>query len=336
MVTPDQLEQSKRIQRRTGRTFHIATRFLPERTRHATYVLYAFFRMADQVVDDPDPPSQSTQVAKLERMRRAALGETPTSDDVLSAFAEVRDRHGIADQEVNAFIDAMKLDAQLGDEGPRIAFEDETERERYLRGSAVAVAQMMLAVMDPPRPDLARPHAAALGEAFQLTNFLRDIREDVEQYGRIYIPRSTLEQFDVSISDFHHGGSERLRSAIAHDLKHAESRYRTGVAGIRMLPDGCQYPVLLASVLYADYHQFIRQAEYDVLSDPPSLGLSRYARVWVSTRWNWQQMRDPEFVFYRVSPISPTPLENESDRQNRTSLNRVARVLNHARPRWFR
>ncbi|MFC6726409.1 squalene/phytoene synthase family protein, partial [Halobium palmae] len=77
MVSHRQLRRSKSIQQRTGKTFHLATRFLPKRVRHPTYVLYAFFRLADEVVDDPDgdlTPAQ--QRARLRAFRERALGRT--------------------------------------------------------------------------------------------------------------------------------------------------------------------------------------------------------------------------------------------------------------------
>src|SRR6056297_1103239 len=110
MVEHTQISTSKAIQRRTGKTFHLATRLLPERIRHATYVLYAFFRIADDVVDDPDPPPAERQLAELERIREAALGDREPTDPVLQAFVTVRDRYDIPDREIDEFVDAMARD----------------------------------------------------------------------------------------------------------------------------------------------------------------------------------------------------------------------------------
>ncbi|MFC4451213.1 phytoene/squalene synthase family protein [Halorussus aquaticus] len=305
MVTDEQLQTSRAIQRRTGRTFHVATKFLPERARHPTYVLYAFFRMADDVVDDPDPGPPAELRAELARMRAMATGERPTDDPVLSAFDETRERHGIADEEIDVFIDAMEADVE-----PEVydTYDDLTD---YLRGSSVAVAYMMLAVMGPEDEETARPHAEALAEAFQLTNFIRDVREDVTDYGRIYLPRATLEEYGVStddIADLRH--SESVAAAVRSELRRTEERYREGVAGIAHLPEDCQFPVLLSAVLYAEYHRLVREREYDVLSGTPSLGLGDYFRLVARTWWYWRREDDPEAAFYRASAISP---EAEAD-----------------------
>ena len=336
MVTTRQLEDSKAIQRRTGKTFHVATRFLPARVREATYVLYAFFRIADDVVDDPDPDPPAVQRAELARIREAALGRRGADDPVLDAFSEIRRRHGIPDREVEEFLRAMERDVQPEDDEPeddepveaeddepveteddqpeltgrdralQVEFRDADDREAYLRGSAVAVAYMMLAVMDPDDPDAARPHARALGEAFQLTNFLRDVREDAVDYGRIYLPETVMEREGVTrrqIAELR--ATAAFRSALEAELHVAEERYRTGVAGIRLLPDDCRFPVLLAAVLYAEHHRLIRDRDFDVLSTPPELTATRYLALLVRTWAHWRRTRDPEAVFYRVSAVDP-------------------------------
>jgi phytoene synthase len=90
MVEQTQVARGKQIQRRTGKTFHVATRLLPEDIRHPTYVLYGFFRIADEIVDAEDTGTPAEQRAELESLRRAALGEEPTDDPVLDAFSGTR------------------------------------------------------------------------------------------------------------------------------------------------------------------------------------------------------------------------------------------------------
>lgn len=304
MVTTAQLERSKAIQQQTGRTFHVATRFLPERVRDPTYVLYAFFRLADDVVDDADPSPPAAQRADLERLRAMALGERPPDDPVLAAFDELRVAHDIADEEIETFVDAMLADVEPD------GYDTYAELETYLCGSAVAVAYMMLAVMDPVERERARPHAKALGEAFQLTNFLRDVREDVVEYDRVYLPRATLERYGVSTADVTAlRNSTGVRAAIRHELERAETLYREGVAGIRHLPEDCQFPVLLSAVLYAEHHRQIRERGYDTVSSTPSLSTRRSLRLVARTWWNWRRDQDPEAVFYRVSAVDPLDAE---------------------------
>ncbi|SEW11717.1 phytoene/squalene synthase family protein [Natrinema salifodinae] len=294
----EHINASKAIQRRTGKTFYLATRFLPERVRHATHVLYAFFRIADEVVDDADGVAPAEQRARLEELRDQALGERPPEDPVLEAFRELRVRYGIDDAEVDSFVDAMATDIDTS------RYETYDDLESYMRGSAAAVGVMMTAIMEPEAEETALPHAIKLGEAFQMTNFLRDVREDIVERDRIYIPQETLREHGVDPAQIGRlEYSESFAAAMAAELQRTEDLYREGVAGIRYLPADCQLPVLLAAVLYAEHHSFIRSQGYDVLSREPSLSTTRKLWCLAKTRWHWHWHRDPEAVFQRVSAV---------------------------------
>jgi len=292
------VRQGKTIQQRTGRTFYLATRLLPERVREPTYVLYGFFRICDEVVDDPDDATPAEQRARLDDLRAQALGRAEPTDPVLAAFREVAEEHGIAESDVEAFVDAMVTDVE------KKRYADYGELEAYMDGSAAAVGRMMLAVMGSEDPDLARPHATALGEAFQLTNFLRDVREDVVDRDRIYLPRRTLERHGVTDDQVERlAFSESFAAAMREEMRRAEQLYRQGVAGIQYLPADCRFAVLLAAVLYAEHHRIIREREYDVLSETPQLGTARKLWLVARTWWHWRRTRDPETVFRRVSAV---------------------------------
>jgi len=309
MPASDHIDTSKQIHKRTGRTFYLATRLLPERVRHATYVLYAFFRVADEVVDRTDAPDAETQRAELERIREAALGERDSDDPVLAAFHDLAEDRGIADEEIDVFVDAMIQDID------KARYETYEDLEGYMRGSSVAVANMMMVAMDMDEATRteAAPHAAALAEAFQLTNFLRDVREDIHDYGRVYLPQETLDRYGVSEDDLREATvTEDFVAAMRHELDRTERLYREGVAGIRYLPEKSQFGVLLAAVLYAEHHRLIRDRGYDVLTETPQLSRLRrgylLARTWV----HWRRHRDPEAAFYAVSAVSRGEESGES------------------------
>jgi len=299
MVSDDRVARSKAIQRRTGRTFHLATRVLPERVRHPTYVLYGFFRVADEVVDDPEAETEPEQQREtLKRLREAALGRREADDEVVAAFSKVRERTGIAEADVNAFVDAMLTDVDTD------RYETYDELETYMDGSAAAVGRMMTSVMDPDEPAEALPHATALGEAFQMSNFLRDVREDVVDRDRVYLPVETLSEYDVPVEQVHDlEFSESFVDVMRHEIQRTEGLYQEGVAGIETLPEDCQFAVTLSAVLYADHHRLIRERGYDVLSETPELSRSRKLSLFARTALNWAVLRDPEAVFYRVSAV---------------------------------
>ena len=309
MVDRTQLRRSKTIQQRTGRTFHVATRVLPQRVRHRTYVLYAFFRVADDVVDDGSVTDPTVQRETLERFRAEALGRAETNDPVLAAFAEVREAAGIREADVDAFVDAMLADVTTS------RYETYADLETYMDGSAAAVGRMMIAVMDVDDAELARPHATALGEAFQLTNFVRDVREDLLERDRVYLPRTTLEEHGVTETDlFSFSPTPGFERAVRHELRRAEDRYREGVAGIRYLPEDCRFAVLLSAVLYAEHHALIRERGCDVLSATPELGAARKASAVARTWWHWRRAGDPEAAFRRAVRFADADARPASDR----------------------
>lgn len=294
----DHVATSRAIHRKTGTNFYVATRLFPERVRRGTYALYGFFRIADDVVDDPDGDPPDRQRRELARVRAGALGERDTDDAVVSAFRAVADEHGIDDREIELFLDAMEMDVTVD------RYDTYEDLSTYLRGSSVAVAYMMLDVMGAADRQRARPHAKALGEAFQLTNFLRDVREDVLEFDRIYLPLATLERFDVAPAEVESlSFSKRFATAMAYELRRTERLYREGVAGIEYLPWDCQFPVLLAAVLYAEHHRLIRRRDYDVLSARPTLSHPRRLAVAVRTWLRWKRSGDPVATFQAVSAV---------------------------------
>jgi phytoene synthase len=317
MVTDRQLRRSKAIQQRTGRTFHFATRMLPRRIRHPTYVLYAFFRVADEVVDGATDRPPAEQRERLERLRAQALGREPTDDPILGAFREVREERAIPDDEVEQFVDAMLTDIE------KSRYATYEELESYMRGSAGAVGVMMQSVIGVEDPDAARPHAVALGEAFQLTNFLRDVREDVRDHDRIYLPGTTRDRHGVTEADVRRcDPTDGFRAAMADELRRTERKYREGVAGIEYLPEDCQFAVLYAAVLYAEHHRLIRARDYDVFTSPPEVGPIRAAWLWARTQWHWRRSRDPVTAFRAVSAVP----DGERERASSDSANWIPQV----------
>lgn len=331
MLNESQVEAGKDIQQRTGKTFYFATRLLPERVRHATYVLYAFFRVADEVVDAEETAPPAQQRERLERLRAEALGEVETDDPVLSAFAELRERYGIDPDDVNVFIDAMESDIE------KDRYETYDELETYMDGSASAVGRMMTDVMRPDDPEAALPHATALGQAFQMSNFLRDVGEDVVERDRVYLPRTTLDRHGVDAEqilalEF----DERVADVMRDELRRTESLYRDGVAGIEYLPADCQFPVLLSAVLYADHHRSIRNLGYDTLATTPELSFGRKLTLLAKTAAYWAVWRDPVAVFKAVSVV-PYPDDDDLDAEFGPGSTRATRPRRSGRVSgWLR
>jgi phytoene synthase len=101
-----------------------------------------------------------------------------------------------------------------------------------------------------------------------------------------------------------------------------EELYREGVEGISLLPDDCRFPVLLASVMYAEHHRLIRARDYDVVSSEPSLGTIRKLTLYVRTRLAWARKKDPVAVFEKVSAVG-----DKESAADRTRVGRIKRAV---------
>jgi phytoene synthase len=172
------------LQRRHDPTFHLATQVLGRDVRPAVHALYGFLRGADELVDGPDrSPTPQGRRAALDAWQ-AALAEGMAAGDsdhpLIAALVDAGRRHDLPLGELAVYMDSMRVDCD-----GRVRIGSRTELDTYMNGSAAAVGRVMAPLLGVPRErseDVAR-----LGVAFQLTNFLRDVREDYAM-DRVYLP----------------------------------------------------------------------------------------------------------------------------------------------------
>ncbi len=253
-------EVCRRIHRRYGTTYYFATRFFPQAIRRRTHALYAFVRLPDEWVDNPDCGPSETRT-RLRNFRQELVegvqGSRPESG-VLRAFCDVVSECAIPLEEPLRFLDSMEQDLTTS----RYAtYED---LRGYMRGSASAVGLMMCHVLSARVDPKALPHAMALGEAMQMTNFLRDIREDVLRQ-RIYLPLEHLSRFGVTEGELLEGQpGPGFKELLKFEIDHTRSLYRYADEGIQYLPPFSRKAILLASCLYAQILEKIEQSNYRV------------------------------------------------------------------------
>lgn len=260
---------------RHGRTYFLATRLLPAARRPAVHALYAFARLADEIVDsttDPRPwPERSQELDSLQDELRAGLsGAQPCSHPVLHALTDTVDRYSIDPQLFWDFLASMRMDA-VGSATEVSEYASMPELNRYMYGSASVIGLQMLPVLGTVvSRDRAAPYACALGIAFQLTNFLRDVGEDLGR-GRVYLPADELASFGVDRELLEHlratGGSHsRVRRATAHLVALTRSIYRSAEPGIDLLDPASRPCVRAAYTLYSDILTEIERADFEVLN----------------------------------------------------------------------
>jgi 15-cis-phytoene synthase len=176
------------------------------------------------------------------------------------------------------FLAAMRMDLTVRD------YENRAALDRYMRGSAEVIGLQMLPVLGTLTPlSEAAPYAAALGKAFQLTNFLRDVAEDLDR-GRVYLPSDELAAFGVERELLawcrrHHSTDARVRAALAE--QHAVTRrlYRAAEHGVAMLDPVSRPCIRTALVLYEEILDEIERCDFAVFARRVRVPASRRVRV---------------------------------------------------------
>ena len=256
--------ECRRINARHGRTYFLATRLLPADRRPAVHALYGFARLADEIVDAAEVPDRAGALARLERSLDRALAGGPVANPVLLALTDTVRRYGIPPGLFADFLASMRMDLTVTDY-PRLA-----DLAAYMYGSAGVIGLQMLPVLGTEGPVAeAAPAAAALGEAFQLTNFLRDVGEDLDR-GRVYLPAEELAAFGVDrarLERAHRTGRRdpAVRRALAHLVSYTHAVYRRAEPGIALLRRESRPCVRVACTLYRRILDEIVASDYAVL-----------------------------------------------------------------------
>lgn len=249
----------RRILRRYGTSYRWATLTFPAREREATAALYAFFRLPDEMVDNPREDAAPMLAQYRRDWHQAFKGIGETANFVLSAAVKVFRRYDIPRYLAEEFLDAMEQDLTTR---RYASYED---LAGYMKGSAGSVGSMMTYVIG-FQDDETFEYAERLGFAMQLTNFVRDVREDLDR-GRIYFPLEDLDRFNVSEQSFISKDlSPAMRQLIHFETDRARDLYRQAEPGIAMLHQRGRNAVRLASRLYEGILDKVEASGFDVFA----------------------------------------------------------------------
>jgi phytoene synthase len=275
-----------------GRTYFLATRLLPAGRRPAVHALYGFARFADEIVDDlSDGRSAGDRAAGIDALGRAldaalAPGAGPAAvvgrgdaGPVLAAVADTARRYDIDPVHFRDFLTSMRMDTEVTE------YPTYDDLARYMHGSAAVIGLQMVPILGTVVPrEEAEPHAAALGVAFQLTNFLRDVGDDLDR-GRVYLPADELAAFGVDRDLLEwcrrrRARDPRVRAALAHLVARTRAVYRRAAPGIGMLEPVSRTCIGAAATLYGGILDRVADAGYDaVLHQRVRVGTARRAGV---------------------------------------------------------
>jgi phytoene synthase len=249
----------KVLNKRYGTTYYLSTMLLPRVKRHHVWALYAFCRYADDIVDDLGPVPVDVRAKALADFgdRFFADVEAGYSDDpVLKAVVHTVQAFGHDLGCFHRFLRSMTMDLTVD------SYATWDELLVYMDGSAAVIGEMMLPILEPASPQ-AYHHARDLGNAFQLTNFLRDVDEDLDR-GRVYLPQDDLDRFGAD-------PTTRVVDAAWQDLMRFEiarcrALYESADKGIAMLPPSSARCVGAARRLYGEILDRIEANGYDVFT----------------------------------------------------------------------
>ncbi len=264
--------------KRHGTTYFWSTKVLPKVKQHHVHALYAFARYADDIVDEI--ASQGGRDVPTE-VRAAALKdfgdrffadlETGKSDDpVLKAVVHTVRAFDIDTTAFDRFLRSMTMDLTVE------SYETWDDLLVYMDGSAAVIGEMMLPILEPTDYDVALPHARDLGNAFQLTNFLRDIDEDLDR-GRQYLPLEDSRTFGADLTD--RRVTPEFVELMRFEIERCRELYRSAEVGISMLPDRSAKCVGAAHTLYGRILDKIEAQQYDVFESRASVSTMEKAKL---------------------------------------------------------
>jgi 15-cis-phytoene synthase len=274
--------QCRQLNARHGRTYYLATKLLPRAKRPAVHALYGLARWADDIVDQVPPGTGSDQVAaglaEVAGLLSAGLRAGHSEDPLLAAVVDTAVRYRIAPRLFEDFFASMRMDLTVRD------YPDRAALDVYVRGSAEVIGLQVLPVLGTVVPAAqAAPYAAALGRAFQLTNFLRDVAEDLDR-DRVYLPADELAAFGVDrglltwcrarqVTD------PRVRAALADQHARTREVYAFARAGVAMLAPVSRPCVATALALYARILDEIEDGDFAVFAGRATVGQLQRVRV---------------------------------------------------------
>jgi hypothetical protein len=223
---------SKRISLNYSTSFSLGIKLLSKDFRWAVFSTYGFVRVADEIVDTFHGHNKDRLLADFKNQTYQAIQEGISTNPVLHSFQLAANQFGIENNLIEPFFKSMEEDLDT-------TSHSVNSYEEYIYGSAEVVGLMCLKIFcngNNSQYDELVPYARSLGAAFQKVNFLRDIKSDVEERGRVYFP-------GVDFSNFTDENKLEIIQDVKKDFDHA-------FIGIKMLPIGCRLGVYTAYIYY--------------------------------------------------------------------------------------
>jgi len=266
-------ECSKLITNNYSTSFSLGIRAFDKRFRDAIYAIYGFVRYADEIVDTFHDQDKAALIAGFREATFAAIQQRISLNPVLQAFQLTVNRYQLEAELIEAFLLSMEMDLDTA------AYTNQSYHQ-YIYGSAEVIGLMCLRVFCEDNKalyDALLPKARSLGSAFQKINFLRDIKADFEERGRVYFPGVNFNHF-----------SKEEKEVIEADIK---LDFDDALAGIRQLPKGTRLGVYVAYIYYLELFNKIRNTPATIIMQkririPNSQKMALYFKAIVQQKLN--------------------------------------------------
>ena len=235
-------ECSKLITNRYSTSFSMGIKVFDSKFQMPIYGIYGFVRFADEIVDTFHGYEKGELLRRFREDTYTAIKEKTSLNPVLHSFQEVVHQYGIERELIDAFLDSMEMDLY------HERYHDALYKQ-YIYGSAEVVGLMCLRVFtngDTEEYERLKAPACSLGSAFQKINFLRDMKSDFDERGRVYFPGVDFENF-----------TNEDKITIEADIK---KDFDDAYKGIIKLPTGARLGVMLAYVYYTKLFTKIKKA----------------------------------------------------------------------------
>ena len=290
----------RRIVRTHARTFWLASRFLPVEKRRAAYALYAFCRVADDIVDTATGhrDEAAEQLSRYRSTVSQGLSGQPEGP-ILRELTDACARFGVPARLVEELLDGVGRDCG------EVSYETWSELSVYCGEVASSVGEMCTHVFGvvggAAQHARAVEHARTLGVAMQLTNVLRDVGEDARR-GRCYLPAADLAQFGLSrelVLGGSIGADPRWQAFMAFEIARARALYAQAMPGINLLSEDSRRCAIACAVGYAAILDAIERQQYDTFRSRARLSQGARAKVL------WSAFRRP--IGERATPGDAEP-----------------------------
>lgn len=272
IMTPHtDMSECRRLLSHGSKSFYIASHFLPRALRESASGLYAFCRIADDLVDLGDDPRQA--LVTLHKRLDLIYDGRPDNHPIDRVLSLIVIDHKLPRGLLDALLEGFEWDANGRDYH---TLTDVCDYGARVAGTVGVMMAILMGVKD--HATLAR--AADLGVAMQLTNICRDVGEDARA-GRLYLPRDLMREAGLDPEAFLRNPepSAALIRVLQQLLAEAQRRYQLADEGIRQLPRSCRPGILAARRLYAEIGRTVVQNDYDSINQRAVVSRARKGQI---------------------------------------------------------